>query len=128
MFEVHQDRPIAGSPTESEVVHAQDPRRFVILKLQRADMVQQGVSRDHDPEVFKEARARFTSEGKGDVPEPAIETLGPVTVVSSKARQTLREDRPTAGPLVAEEPSDAQANGAGTPCQGRSVSVLAYRE
>jgi hypothetical protein len=49
-------------------------------------MVQQGVSGDHDPEVPQEARARFTPEGKGDVPEPAVETLGPATVVSSKAR------------------------------------------
>jgi hypothetical protein len=93
-------------------------------------MVQQGVSGDHDPEVPQEARARFTPEGKGGVREPAVETLGPATVVvSSKARETLREDRPTAGPLVAEEPSDAQVNGVtGTPCQGRSGSVLAYRE
>ncbi len=79
MFEVHQDRSVAGPPTGSEVVHAQDPRCFVIPELQRADMVQQGVSGDHDPEVPQEARARFTPEGKGDVREPAVETLGPAT-------------------------------------------------
>ena len=43
-FEIHQDRSVAGAPTESEVVHAQDPGRFVVPELQRADMVQQGVS------------------------------------------------------------------------------------
>jgi len=28
-LEIHQYRPVAGSPAESEVVHAQDPRRSV---------------------------------------------------------------------------------------------------
>src|SRR3954469_23407143 len=37
VFKVHQDRPIAGSSAESEVVDAQeDPRCFMILELQRA--------------------------------------------------------------------------------------------
>ena len=38
VFKVHQDRPVVGSPTEGQVVHAQDPGCFVILELQRADM------------------------------------------------------------------------------------------
>lgn len=33
VFEVHQDRPVAGSPTKSEVLHTQDPRCFVIPEL-----------------------------------------------------------------------------------------------
>ena len=74
-------------------------------------MVQQGVPGDHDPEVLQKARARFTPESEGDVREPAVEPLGPATVVCGEAGQTFREDRPSAGPLVTEEPSDAQANG-----------------
>ena len=110
-LEIHQDRPVASTPAESEVVHAQDPRCFVILELQRTDMVEQSVPGDDDPEIPQETGACFTPEGKGDVPEPAVQTLGPASVVGGKARQTLREDRATAEPLIAEEPSDAQANG-----------------
>ena len=54
-FEIHQDRPVAGSPAECEVVHAQDPRRLAIRKRHRADVVQQSVSGDHDSEVPQEA-------------------------------------------------------------------------
>ena len=40
--------------------------------------------------------------------EPAVEPLGPTSVVRSDTGQTLREDRPVATHFVAEEPSDAQ--------------------
>lgn len=118
-LEIHQDRPVASTPAESEIVHAQDPRCFVILELQRADMVQQSVPGDNDPEVFQKTRARFTPEGKGDVPEPAVESLGPASVVGGKARQAFREDRSAAGLVVAKEPSDVQANGDRHPLPGQ---------
>jgi hypothetical protein len=51
-FEVHKYRPVAGPATESKVVHAQDPRRLVTREPHGADMAQQGVPGDHDPEVF----------------------------------------------------------------------------
>jgi hypothetical protein len=52
-FEIHQNGPVASSTTESEVIHAQNPRRLVILKLRSTNMVEQGISRDRDPEVFQ---------------------------------------------------------------------------
>ncbi len=84
-FEIHQNRPVAGPATESEVVHAQDPRRLTTREPHRADAVQQGVPGDHDPEVFQKARASFSSEGEGDVREPTVKPLGPATVVCSDA-------------------------------------------
>jgi hypothetical protein len=38
-FEIHQDRPLAGSPAESEVVHTQYPRRSVGPKPRRTHVV-----------------------------------------------------------------------------------------
>src|SRR5918995_1369614 len=78
-FEIHQDCPVAGSATESEVIHTQDPRRFVIPEPQRADMVQQGISGNHDPEVFQKARSRFPSESESDVREPTVGPLCPAS-------------------------------------------------
>jgi hypothetical protein len=119
-FEIHQDRPVAGSPAESEVVHTQDPRRFVIPEPQRADMVQQGISGNHDdPEVFQKAGACFSSEGEGDVREPAVEPLGPASVMCSDAGQPFCEDRLIACCLVAEESSEAQVNVNGNSLPGQ---------
>src|SRR5215211_30617 len=78
-------------------------------------MVEQGVPRDHDPEILQQTSPRFAPEGEGDVREPAVESLGSASVVRDDAGQTLRKDRPVAGPLVAEEPSDVQAYGHGDP-------------
>jgi hypothetical protein len=38
-FEIHQDRPVAGSATESEVIHTQYLGRLVGPKLRRTDVV-----------------------------------------------------------------------------------------
>src|SRR5215204_3506848 len=53
-FEVHKYRPVAGPATEGEVVYAQDPRRLVTRKPHRADAAQQGITGDHDAEVFQQ--------------------------------------------------------------------------
>src|SRR4051794_14548540 len=76
-FEIHQD----GSATESEVVHTQYPGCSVDSKPRRTNVVEQGVSRDHDPEVSKKTRSRFPSEGEGDVREPSLEPLGSASIV-----------------------------------------------
>jgi hypothetical protein len=83
-------------------------------------VVQQDISGDHNPAIFQKVRARFTSEGEGDVREPAVETLCSATVVCSDAGQTLREDRPIAVPFVAEEPSAVHANGDGDALPGQT--------
>ena len=82
-------------------------------------MVEQGVPGDHDPEVFQKTRSRFTSEGEGDVREPALESLGPAAVVRGETGQAFREDRSVAVLVVAKEPSDAQANGDGYSLPGQ---------
>ncbi len=51
--------------------------------------------------------------------KPALESFGSATVVCSETGQTLREDRPFADPLVAEEPSDAQTNSNGNSLPGQ---------
>jgi hypothetical protein len=56
----------------------------VILELQRTDMVEQSVPGDDDPEIPQEAGACFTPEGKADVPEPAVQTLGPASVWTAR--------------------------------------------
>lgn len=118
-FEIHQNGSVATPTAESEIVHAQDPRCFVILELQRADMVQQSVPADNDPEVFQKTRARLTPEGEKDVREPAVEPLAPVSVVGGDAGQAFREDRSAAGLVVAKEPSDVQVNADGRALPGQ---------
>jgi hypothetical protein len=38
-FEIHQDRPVAGSPAKSELVHTQYPQRSVGPKPRRTDVI-----------------------------------------------------------------------------------------
>ncbi len=61
-FEVHKYRPVAGPAAESEVVHAQDLRRLETRKPHRTNVLQQGVPRDPDPEVFQQTIPRFAPE------------------------------------------------------------------
>jgi hypothetical protein len=118
-FKIHQYRPVAGPATEGEVIHAQNPGRLAIRRLHRADVVQQHVPGDHDPEIFQKARARFSTEGEGDVQEPTIELLGLSPVACGHTGQTFREDYPVAVPFVAEEPPGVQTNGNGDSLSGQ---------
>ena len=85
----------------------------------RAGMVQQGFLRARLRYLSK-ASARFFSESKVEVREPAVEILGyaPAPAALSDAGQTLREDRLLRSPLIADEPSDAQANSNGNVLPG----------
>ena len=118
-FEIHQDRPVAGSPAESEVIHAQYPGRLVISKLRRTNVVEQGLSRDHDPEVFEKTRSRFPSKGEGDVREPLIQTLGSPPVARSDTGQAFCEERSVTSRFLTEEPADAQADAYGNSLPGQ---------
>jgi hypothetical protein len=76
-------------------------------------VVEQGLSRDHDPEVFEKTRSRFPSKGEADMGEPSVEALGSASVVCRNTRQTLCEDRPVAVNFFTEEPPDVQVKGNG---------------
>jgi len=89
------------------------------LKVKETDVLQQGVAGDFHSELLQEPRSGLSSKSKRDVGEPAIQSVGATRVVTREPGRPLSEDVSLAGPLIAEVPSDVQAQGDGYSLPGK---------
>jgi hypothetical protein len=93
-------------------------------------VLQQGVAADFHSELPQEPRSDLSSKSERRVGEPVILPVGASRVVTYGPGEPLGEDSSLAGFLIAEKPSDVQAQGDGYSLPGkvRERSAVARRD